>query len=292
MFGYVIPYDKTLPEAAKNEYKADYCGLCRCLGKRYGFPARFLVSYDITFLYALLAAAAPVQPQKACFCPANPFCKKKCRQADKNMEFAADVCVCVSIWKLRDTVLDAKGWKRLGARLLLLLLRRKGRRAEQRLPEFSRLTSAQMDNLHALEQENCPSIDRVADTFATLLQGCAQGTEDKRTQRILSQLLYHTGRYLYLIDALDDLSDDVREHNYNPLQFRYCLENGQLRETDKTELLESIDCSIGMAAAALELLDCQSHRALLENIIYYGMPSVMKGVAAGVFRKRKNRSNK
>ena len=292
MFGYVIPYDKTLPETAKNEYKADYCGLCRCLGKRYGFLARFLVNYDMTFLYALLSAAEPLQPQKPCFCPANPFCKKQCRRTDKNMEFAADVCVCVSVWKLRDTVLDAHGWKRLGARLALLLLGRKGRRAERRLPEFSRLIAAQMDKLHALEQANCPSIDRTADTFATLLQGCAQGATDERTQRILSQLLYHTGRYLYLIDALDDLSDDVREHNYNPLQFRYCLAEGQLREADKTEFLESVDCSIGMAAAALELLDCQSHRALLENIIYYGMPSVMKGVAAGVFRKGKNRSSK
>lgn len=292
MFGYVIPYDKTLPEDAKAQYRADYCGICRCLGKRYGFLARFLVSYDMAFLYALLSAAMPLQPESPCFCPANPFCKKECRQAEQTMEFVADVSILMSVWKLRDTVADGRGWKRLGARLLLAVFHRTGRQAQRRLPEFSQLVAQQMDKLHALEAANSPSIDRTADTFAKLLQGCAQGVQDCRAQRILTQLLYHTGRYLYLIDALDDLEKDVKTNNYNPLRFRYPLQDGKLSPQDKTEFLESVDYSVGMAASALELLDCQSHRPLLENIIYYGMPSVMKGVAAGVFRKRKNRSNK
>lgn len=292
MFGYVIPYEKNLPEDAKAQYRADYCGLCRCLGKRYGFSARFLVSYDMAFLYALLASATPLAPDGVCFCPANPFCKKRCRQSEQTMEFVADVSVILSVWKLRDTVADGRGWKRLGARVALAVLYRKGRRAQQRLPEFSRLVVRQMDRLHDLETANSPSIDRTADTFAGLLQGCAQGAADGRTQRILSQLLYHTGRYLYLIDALDDLKEDIQTDNYNPLRFRYALQHDSLGEPDKTDFLETVDYSVGMAASALELLDCQSHRPLLENIIYYGMPSVMKGVAAGVFRKRKNRSNK
>lgn len=292
MFGYVIPYEKNLPDDTREQYRADYCGLCRCLGRRYGFFARFLVSYDMAFLYALLSAAAPLMPEKACFCPANPFCKKHCRQQEQTMEFVADVSIILSVWKLRDTVADSHGWKRLGARLGLAVFCRTGHRAQRRLPEFSRLVAGKMDRLHDLETANSPSIDQTADTFATLLQGCAQNAADDRTRRILAQLLYHTGRYLYLIDALDDLKDDVKTGNYNPLRFRYQLQDSSLCEQDKTEFLESVDYSVGMAASALELLDCQSHRPLLENIIYYGMPSVMKGVAAGVFRKRKNRSNK
>ena len=46
MFGYVRPRRDQLAEADLDAYQAAYCGLCRALGKRYGFFARFLVNYD------------------------------------------------------------------------------------------------------------------------------------------------------------------------------------------------------------------------------------------------------
>ncbi len=288
MFGYILPYRKKLSDQALAQYRADYCGLCRCLGKRYGFFARFLVSYDITFLYALLAAARLEGPVKACYCPANPFCRKRCREEDETMAYAADVSVIVSVWKLRDERADGGFWRRWVAGLLLRGLRGAERAANRRLPEFSRCVERQMARLRALEQARCASADRAADTFGALLQGCAAG--DERTRRVLGQILYHVGRYLYLVDALDDLAKDVKTGNYNPLRYRYALSGGALRAEDKEEFLQSVDYSVGMAASALELLDCQSHRELLENIIYDGMPLVLKSVAAGLFRKNRSKA--
>lgn len=291
MFGYVIPNEKKLGEQARAQYRSDYCGLCRRLGKRYGFAARFLVSYDMAFLYGLLAAQEPEGERSLCRCPAHPFCRQSCRNPDSALDFCADVSVLLSCWKLRDNVADGGWWKRLGSRLLLRLFRRAFIRAEARQPEFAAQIAQQMDRLRHLEQERCAGIDRPADTFGVLLQGCAH-CDDAATQRILRQILYHTGRYLYLVDALDDLKDDCAKDCYNPLRFRYHVENGALCEQEKTEFLQSVDHSIGMAASALELLNCQSHRDILENIIYRGMPAVLKSVAAGSFRKKRNRSDK
>lgn len=39
MFGYVIANLEGLTQAQKDRYKGCYCGLCRVLKQRHGFPA-------------------------------------------------------------------------------------------------------------------------------------------------------------------------------------------------------------------------------------------------------------
>ena len=48
-------------------------------------------------------------------------------------------------------------------------------------------------------------MDRAADTFAVLLSGASAEIEDPTRRRVLEQILYHLGRWVYLIDAADDL---------------------------------------------------------------------------------------
>lgn len=286
MYGYVVPIRRRLSDGAKEQYHADYCGLCRCLGKRYGFLARFTVSYDMTFFYALLAADRKQGQAKKCFCPANPFCKKQCRMADAPMELAADVSMLLTAGKLRDTMADSGWMKRQIAKFLLLLFRRKERKAATILPRQRELIAEQLERLSRLEQQHCDSIDRTADTFAVLLRDLIDPAYPNAP--ILQSILYHTGRYLYLIDALDDLQKDVKHDNYNPLRYRYRLQGDRLSEEDRKQLLLSVEASIDRAAAAFDLLEPDSHRELLDNIIRFGMPTVMTAVATGRFhRKRK-----
>ena len=95
-------------------------------------------------------------------------------------------------------------------RLAALLLRRSYRKAARLRPDFDRLVQSCLGELTALEQENCPSIDRPADTFARLLAGAAGEEPDPVRRRVLAQLLYHLGRWIYLTDAADDLAKDQR----------------------------------------------------------------------------------
>lgn len=287
MFGYVLPRKDKLSEELQKRYRAAYCGLCHALKLRYGFHARFLVNYDMTFLYFLLQGQQRKNVEK-CLCPARPFCKKDCLPADEAMDYAADLSVLLSWWKLQDAKQDGDFFHRLAARGGLLLYGRCYRKAAHRQTQADEAFRRELSRLARLEQEKCPSIDQAADAFASLLQICARG-DDPAQVRVRELLLYHVGRYLYLVDALEDLPKDIRKNRYNPLRYRYQLNNNALSPEDRSQLLGSIDASISMAASALELLPKGGDSGILENIIYYGLPAVLQSVEQGSFRKRGTR---
>ena len=54
MFGYVRPVRPELKCKDFDLYRATYCGLCRCLRRRFGLIAPMLLNFDFTFLALLL----------------------------------------------------------------------------------------------------------------------------------------------------------------------------------------------------------------------------------------------
>lgn len=284
MFGYVRPRRDLLDPADTEAYQAAYCGLCRALGKQYGFAARFLVSYDMTFLYLLRASAQAPAKSARCWCPARVCGKKSCKLDPVGYEITAACTVILTVEKLRDNVRDKGFIKGLPYRLLSRFFRRTYRKAAKRLPDFAALTARQLDRLHSLEAENSPSIDATADAFAQIVAGCCGDVQDPLTRRPMKQLLYQTGRFLYLADALDDLEEDCKQKTYNPLRFRFTPENGKLSDEDQRYMTQLTDGSVNLAGAALALLPLRAYGPLLENIVYLGLPAVFQAVKMGKFQ--------
>ena len=100
------------------------------------------------------------------------------------------------------------------------------------------------------------------------------------------------GRYLYLTDALDDLKKDLKQGSANPLILRFGIGESGLSEQDKQYLLSTIDVSLDLAAAALELLPLKGSDEILHNIVYLGLPAVLKSVADGTFHKKQTTRSK
>ena len=286
MFGYIRPRIDELKVRQAAEYRAAYCGLCRCLGKRHGLTARFLVNYDITFAWLLIAGHGELPPCARQFCPANPFKKKACRAADPAMEYCADLCVILCAASLRDRRRDEKGLKKLPPALACAAVRRAERRASALRPELAALTRAQLDALSELEAAGCDSMDRAADAFASLLSHCADEVLPGE-KRPAQQLLYHVGRFIYLTDALDDLPDDARSGSYNSLLRRFACPDGTLSEADRAYVCQSIGASINQARAALALCELKSNREILENIVTLGMSAVLDAVDRGTFQSKR-----
>lgn len=44
-------------------------------------------------------------------------------------------------------------------------------------------------------------------------------TGDAR-ERVLRQMFYHIGRWVYLLDAAQDVKEDMEQDNYNPVVLR------------------------------------------------------------------------
>ena len=221
MFGYVRPVREELKCRDFDLYRAVYCGLCRCMRRRYGLLAPMFLNYDFTFLALLLEE--PEERFTPCRgrCHANPLLKKSMCQTSPALETAADESVVLTWWQLKDKGADSGLWGGLPARALALLLTPAYRKAARRRPEFDRTVRESLEKLSALEAEGCPSMDRAADTFAVLLQGAAPASGDPARDRALEQLLYHLGRWIYLIDAQDDLEEDRASGNYNAVAARF-----------------------------------------------------------------------
>ena len=115
---------------------------------------------------------------------------------------------------------------------------------------------------------------------------------DRMRRRVLEQLLYHLGRWIYLVDAADDLKKDVKSGSYNPLVYRFHAEGGTLTAEDRAALAATLDSSVRAMAAAFELADFGPWRAIIESVVYEGLYAVGAAVLNGTFRKGHRRKQR
>ena len=290
MFGYVQAREDTLSPEERRKYQAAYCGLCHTLKTQYGAVSRFFLNYDFVFLAMLLAPEGEAGRAECLKCPLHPRKGRPACKGGKWMETAAGESVILTWWKLRDTVTDGGFFSRLGARLLCLLLSSGYRKAKKRYSEFDRQTAKLLTELRELEKEKCSSIDRTADCFARLLQAAVPSEGRGIPDRPRQQLLYHLGRWIYLIDAVDDLPQDKKSGSYNAVAARFPA----WEKEDRAYLRQSMEHSLALAGAAFQLLPLNSWSAVMENILYSGLPAVEELVFTGKWReyqKRRRRNN-
>lgn len=283
MYGYVRPDKGELRVREYELFRAVYCGLCQTLRERYGVLSRFAVNYDMTFMALVLLSSGAVAHQVRC--PMHPLRKRPVVRDSRALEAAADYSVILAWWKLRDNVRDEKALKALLADAGAAAMKKAYEKAAAFRPAFDENTRKCLQELAALESENSPSLDRAADCFARILAFAADEFESGEPRRIRRELFYHIGRIVYILDAADDLADDVKEDSYNPLRSR--LEKGQdkLPEAELDSLRVTVNLSQRSAAAALALRSPDPWQSILENIVTIGLPEVAELVFAGKWNK-------
>ena len=290
MFGYVRPSDDRLTPADRETFRAAYCGLCHALGARYGLVGRMILNYDLTFLAMVLSDGAGEMCAKRC--AVHPMRRRCCVAGDPALDAAADMSVILTYWQLRDGVADHGFWGGLKYRIASALLYPAYRKARERRLQFDAGTKAHLSELAALERDRCASLDAPADAFAKLLALAAEEVSDPVRRRVTAQLLYHLGRWVYLVDAADDLKKDVKSGSYNPLVYRFHAEGGTLTAEDRAALAATLDSSVRAMAAAFELADFGPWRAIIESVVYEGLYAVGAAVLNGTFRKGRRRKQR
>ena len=107
--------------------------------------------------------------------------------------------------------------------------------------------------------------------------------EDVARQRAMGQLLYHLGRWIYLVDARADLEADRTSGSYNPIALRW---DGSV---DDEALELTLNHSLSFMRSAAALLESGRQTALIENVLNFGLPAVQKAVLSGQWKRMKNR---
>ncbi len=287
MFGYVRPLKCELKIRQWDVYQSFYCGLCHALKRRCGFAARFTVNYDFTFLALLMSEVygEEVYTVKK-RCVGSPFKKKKACMSNSALDFAADTSLILTYWKLKDEVRDLSFIRSLPARVAMILLKKAYRRAESKHPAFSECVRTCLLELCEMEKNRLASIDKPADAFARILQSLADEVDNVNVRRMISQMLYHIGRYIYLIDAWDDLGNDIKSGVYNPIAERFGVNKMPLTEEIAEQIKETLAQSIKSSISAFELMDAGENVDLIRNILMLGLPSVVLAVEKGQLNKK------
>lgn len=283
MFGFIRPMKSELRVREADRFQQVYCGLCHAIRARYGRFYTLFLSYDMTF-YALVTGGDRADTAPPCRrrCDAHPLIPRPCAAPDGALERAADVSVLLTYHKFRDSLADEKGPKRALAWLLCRLGRRGYRRARERLPEADREVIAALEDLQALERDRCDSMDRAADASARMTAAVVPRTGDDR-ERVLRQMFYHVGRWVYLLDAAQDVAEDLGQGSYNPVVLRYGLRTPDLTEI-REPLERTLERSLADICMAYDLLDFGRDAELVRNIIFLGMPLVTKQVLDGTYQ--------
>ncbi len=283
MFGYVRPAPTRLSDAEQERFHSVYCGLCHALGRRYGFAARFLLNYDFTFL-AILLLRGEDPPCERRRCAVHPCVGCGAVRAAA-LDAAADHSVILAWWQIQDHIADHAFFSGLKYRLAALFLGGAYRKARAALPTFDESVRRHLRELAEREREHCASLDAAAEPFAALLAEIAEPEKDETRRRILRQIFYHLGRWIYLIDAADDFKSDARSGNYNPLRWRYGVEGDELPQEAKLAIGETLDASIRQMSSAYALLDGDAWTTILDSVFYESLYGIGKAVLDGVYRK-------
>ncbi len=290
MFGYVRTFDSELKIGEYRAYKAIYCGLCKQLGRSFGFLARLTLSYDFTFLAALSMA---VQQEEPCFeaqgCMCNPLKKTPCCLENQALSDSAD-CAMILLWhKLQDDLADSGLAKRLGVRLLRLFARKPYRLAAARRPELAQKAREYTAAQQALEADRCADVDMAAEPTAKLLEWLLCGlSSDQKQQRVLQRTGYLLGRYIYLCDALDDLEDDRKKGGYNPFLLRAAA-NGTAEDAEaiRQEAKGSLYLTVSELGLCCGLLQLQRFSGIINNVLCLGLKGSVDRIIAGQKRPKR-----
>ena len=283
MFGYVRVCKAELKVREYEEYRAVYCSLCKVLGREYGLGARAFLNYDAV-IYILLRDCA--EDTEVAYergrCPFNPA--KRCAyqtNCGESYRAAAALTVILTYYKVRDNLHDEKSLKKAAAALIYPLISAYYKKAQKRYPRFAEIAARTMEDQAALEQANCACADEAAHPAASALAAlCTETMADGAQKRVVERVAYCLGRWVYLIDAYDNMRDDLKNGAYNPFLLQYGVaESADLSAAQTQEgILRSLHMTANEAAVSFELLTGGVHRAILENILQDGLETATETV--------------
>ncbi|HWQ79651.1 MAG TPA: DUF5685 family protein [Anaerovoracaceae bacterium] len=280
MLGYIKPDKPELKIKEFEIYGGYYCGICKSIGRRYGQFPRLALNYDSVFLAILTAAvstdAEHIEIER---CVIHPAKKRTILYDSPEIDYAADILLLLAYYKLKDDYRDDRSLKSAAAAALMGGTFHK---LSDSVPEKCAYVRERLRELTRLEDENCPSIDRSAEPFAKLMEevfdypGLKKEENAAELSQIFRRIGYHLGKWIYLIDAYDDIDDDLKKKSFNPLPIQFEFDPAkesvsQFKERIRERVERNLMLYLAEIAKGCGLLKLEKNQGLIENILYFGL---------------------
>lgn len=285
MFGYIKPSTPELRLWEYEEYRAVYCGLCRSLGKYTGALSRFTLNYDYVFLAMIRTALLGIKPNfNRGRCIVHPVKNRLFACDDKSLEYCAKISVILSYHKVLDNIADCKGAKKLVALAAKPVVGSFMKNCGQ-LNEAGEIIAGLLKKMSELEKSSSPTPDMLAEVFGEIMgEVVAFGLDNETNERVAREIGRHTGRYIYVADALDDIERDIKNNEFNPFVTVYGKENiSKHREEIKTAVLLELN-ALEKALQLVDFSSCTGYGNIVNNIIYLGMPKKIDEIIKKTFK--------
>jgi len=261
MFGYIIINKGELKFKEYDVYSSYYCGLCRTLKENYGLKGQITLSYDMTFLAMLLSDLYEPELKKGkTNCIVHPFEKHATCQS-KFTEYAAEMNILLTYYKCLD---DWEDDKKLSKKTLGDMLSPAVRKIAKKYPEKARLIDDRLRKMSQLEKSNTDDIDTMAGLFGEILGTIFAYVDDTWKDELYTVGSY-LGRFIYIMDAYEDIEEDIKKGHYNPLINKY--KNIEFED----DIQKILSLMISECCKAFELLPIINDVEILRNILYSGV---------------------
>lgn len=261
MFGYVVVNKPELKIKDFDEYRSYYCGLCKALKSRAGARGQMSLSYDMTFLAVLLSLLyEPEETECQSRCMVHPLSKHRMKQ-NAMIDYVADMNLLLTRYKCKDDFADERNVvKACYGTMLHGPVKSIQSTYERQTTQIEKYLSQLAD----LEKAKDYDIDKLSGCFGHLLEEIFVVKQDE-WEPYLRKIGFYIGKFVYIIDAYDDLAKDKKKGCFNPF-----IEKEQGADFDEwvKQLLLMIAAEFAREFEKLPILE---HVDILRNIIYSGV---------------------
>ena len=261
MFGYIIINKGELKFKEFDVYQGYYCGLCRTLKDNYGIKGQMTLSYDMTFLALLLSDLYEPEISKGTTkCIVHPFEKHPTIKTEYT-EYAADMNILLTYYKCID---DWEDDRKVSRKLLADSLYCAVCKIEKKYPEKAKLIRDTLSKITEAEKAGNQDIDMMSGLFGEILGAIFSYKNDEWADELYS-IGNHLGRFIYIMDAYEDVEDDIKKNRYNPFIDKF---GSPEFDEDVQKILTNM---MSECCKAFELLPIINDISILRNILYSGV---------------------
>lgn len=261
MFGYIVLNKPEIKIKDFEEYRSFYCGLCRELREKFGLAGQVSLTYDMTFVILLLDGLYEPGIRKGTTrCIMHPVRKQMVRKSIVT-EYAADMNLLLTYYKCMDDWKDERKLIRLG---YAKLLEGKNEETAQAYQKKAEKILALLEQLSRWERAGERDIDKMAGCFGKIMEEVFAYKEDI-WEKSLRRMGFYLGKFIYLLDAYEDVEKDAENGNYNPFSKDYIIEGFEERTRQLLIMM------LAEACREFEKLPIIRHGDILRNILYSGV---------------------
>lgn len=261
MFGYVTVCEPELKVKDLKKYRAYYCGLCCTLKEDYGFMGQMTLTYDMTFAVILLSSLYETTTKhEEHRCKVHPA-KRQHMLQNEITSYAAAMNVLLAYYHMED---DWQDDRKVSSLMTKSLIQGKAKKTIEKYPRQSEIIRKSLKELGECEHENSMDIDRAAGCFGRLMAELFVWKEDI-WEKTLRKMGFYLGKFIYLMDAYEDLPEDRKKNRYNPLK------ELAKRPDYEAQMEQILRMMIAESTVRFEQLPCLVDVDILRNILYDGV---------------------